>query len=59
MMIAGILLAFLASGLQAAGVDFFSPFDRNSLYHFGMMAAVLFFYRGGLTLPGMIRQAGK
>ena len=46
----GILLAFVASGLQAAGVDVFSPFDRNSLYHFGMMLALVCFYRGGLRL---------
>jgi hypothetical protein len=53
-MIAGILLAFLASGIQAAGVDAFSPIDRNSLYHFGMMASVVLLYLGGLKLPGMI-----
>ncbi len=51
-MIIGILLVFLASGIQAAGVDVFSPFDRNSLYHFGMMVAVVFLYRGGLHLKG-------
>ena len=49
----GILMAFLASGLQAAGVDVFSPFDRNSLYHLGMMVSVAFFYWGGLQLKGL------
>ena len=49
-MIAGVILAFAASGVQAAGVDVFSPFDRNSLYHFGMMAAVACFYFAGLKL---------
>jgi hypothetical protein len=53
-MIIGILFSFLASGLQVAGVDIFSPFDRNSLYHFGIMVAVVFFYRGGLRLKGFI-----
>lgn len=53
-MITGILLGFIASGIQASGIDVFSPVDRNSLYHFGMMAAVIFFYRGGLRLPGII-----
>lgn len=51
---AGIVLAFVASGIQAAGVDVFSPFDRNSLYHFGMMLALVFFYRGGLRLKGLL-----
>lgn len=46
----GILLSFAASGVQAAGVDVFSPFDRNSLYHFGMMAAVVCFYFAGTKL---------
>jgi hypothetical protein len=40
----------VASGLQAAAVDVFSPFDRNSLYHTGMMIALMFFYRAGLGL---------
>jgi hypothetical protein len=47
-LIAGILLSFAASAVQAAGVDVFSPFDRNSLYHFGMMAAVACFYFAAL-----------
>lgn len=46
----GIVLSFAASGLQAAGVDVFSPFDRNSLYHFGMLAAVACFYLAGRRL---------
>ena len=49
-MITGIVVAFVASGLQAAAVDVFSPFDRNSLYHTGMMIALVLFYRGGLRL---------
>ncbi|MBN1427996.1 MAG: hypothetical protein JXB07_06395 [Anaerolineae bacterium] len=43
-MVAGIIISFAASGVQAAGLDVFSPFDRDSLYHFGMMAAVVCFY---------------
>lgn len=54
----GILLVFLSSGLQAAGVDTFSPFDRNSLYHFGMMAASVCLYRGGLQLNGFVKAQG-
>jgi len=49
----GIILLFAASGVQAAGIDVFTPFDRNSLYHFGAMAAVLFLYAGGVKLKGM------
>lgn len=49
-MVLGIVIAFAASGIQAAQVDVFSPFDRNSLYHFGMMLALVFLYRGGLRL---------
>lgn len=45
-MIAAIVISFLASGVQAAGIDVLSPFDRNSLYHFGMMVAVVLFYLG-------------
>ena len=52
-MIVGIILSFAASGLQAAGIDVFTPFDRNSLYHFGMMLAVVLFYQGGVKLRGM------
>jgi hypothetical protein len=52
--IIGISLLFVASGVQAAGLDVFSPFDRNSLYHFGMMAAVVFLYRGGVKLKGIL-----
>jgi len=50
-----ILVTFTASGIQAAGVDLFSPLDRNGLYHLGLMIAVVFFYRGGLRLQGFIR----
>jgi len=49
----GILIAFGASAVQAAGIDVFSPLDRNGLYHLGLMAAVWFFYRGGLRLDGL------
>jgi hypothetical protein len=53
-MIVGILLAFVASGVQAAGVDIFSPVDRNSLYHFGMLAALVFLYLGGCKLDHQV-----
>jgi hypothetical protein len=52
-MIAGILILFAASGVQAAGIDAFSPLDRNGLYHIVVMAGVVFLYRGGLRLRGV------
>ena len=49
-MVAGILSLFAASGIQAAGVDVFSPLDRNGLYHLGSMVGVGFLYCGGVRL---------
>lgn len=46
-MIAGILISIVASGIQAAGVDWFSPLDHNGLYHVVSMIGVAFLYRGG------------
>jgi hypothetical protein len=49
-MVAGILILFAASGIQAAGVDVFSPLDRNGLYHVLSMAGAGFLYLGGVRL---------
>lgn len=49
-MIAGILILFLASGIQAAGVNIFTPVDRNGLYHLVSMIGVVFLYLGGVRL---------
>jgi len=49
-MIAGIVIMFIASGLQALGVDTFSPLDRNGLYHVVAMVGVVFLYIGGIQL---------
>jgi hypothetical protein len=48
--ITGILISIAASGLQALGVDNFSPVDRNGLYHIVTMGAIIFFFIGGLDL---------
>lgn len=42
--------AFTTAGLQASGIDRFSLMDHNSLYHFGMMVMVIFFYFAGRRL---------
>jgi hypothetical protein len=49
-MIAGILIQFLASGIQAAGVDALSPLDHNGLYHVVSMVGVAYLYVGGERL---------
>ena len=49
-MVAGILILFAASGIQAAGVDSFMPLDRNGLYHLVSMVGVGFLYLGGMHL---------
>lgn len=49
-MVAGILILFAASGIQAAGVDVFRPLDRNGLYHLLSMIGVAFLYLGGVRL---------
>ena len=47
-MIVGILILFAASGIQAAGVDVFTPLDRNGVYHVVSMIGVAFMYFGGV-----------
>jgi hypothetical protein len=49
-MIGGILILFLASAIQAAGINTFTPLDRNGLYHVVSMIGVVFLYRGGMRL---------
>jgi hypothetical protein len=49
-MIVGILILFAASGIQAAGVDVFTPLDRNGVYHLVSMIGVTFMYFGGVQL---------
>ncbi len=49
-MIAGILILFSASAIQALMVDTFSPLDRNGLYHVITMIGVVFLYQAGTRL---------
>ena len=53
-MITGILLTLIASGIQAASPFTISSIDNSGIYHLGIMAALVFFYRGGLKLKGFI-----
>jgi hypothetical protein len=57
-MIAGIALAFIASIVQTLGVDIFSPFNRDSLYHTGMFIALIFMYLGGTKLNHSAAESG-
>ncbi len=49
-MIAGIAIQFVASGVQASGVDAFSPLDHNGLYHLVSMVGAIFLFHGGTSL---------
>ena len=49
-MIAGVLIQFLASAIQAMGVDALSPLDHNGLYHVVSMVGVAYLYAGGKRL---------
>jgi hypothetical protein len=48
-MVAGILILF-AAGIQAAGVDVFTPLDRNGLYHLVSMIGAAILYLGAVQL---------
>ena len=52
-MIIGLLLSFVASAALALGVDWFSPLEREGLYHVILMVSVFFLYRGGLLLKSV------
>jgi hypothetical protein len=48
--ITGIMISIAASVCQALGVDKFLPLDHNGLNYVIVMAAVAFFFAGGLGL---------
>lgn len=58
-LIAGILILFTASAIQALGIDRFSPVDRNGLYHLITMLGVIFLYLGGLHLQNAANRENK
>lgn len=49
-MIAGSLTLFVASAVQALGIDNFTPLDHNGLYHVISMPGVFLLYLGGRKL---------
>jgi hypothetical protein len=53
-MINGIILLFVASGIQALHIDVLGRLDASGLYHLVTMLALLFLYRGGLRLRTVV-----
>ena len=49
-MIAGIVILFAASAVQAVGVNVFDPLNASGMYHVLLMLAVVFLYQGGVRL---------
>ncbi len=49
-MVLGVVVAFVAAGLQAARVEVFDPLNGSGLYHVVMMPAGVLFYRAGTKL---------
>ena len=50
--IGGVLVSFVAAGLQQSGFRLHPHFNHNDLYHVVQMAAVWLLYRGGRALGG-------
>ncbi|MFQ5525962.1 MAG: hypothetical protein ACE5GX_06825 [Thermoanaerobaculia bacterium] len=48
--VAGILVSFLAAGIQASGLTLHRHFNHNDLYHVVQMVGVYLLYRGGALL---------
>ncbi len=49
--IAGILVAFVAAGVQVSGVSLHEHFNQNDLYHVIQAVSFWLLYRAGLLLP--------
>lgn len=52
-MTAGLVLTFIAAGIQQSKMQVLSPVNHNGIYHLVMMVAVVFFYYGGTALKGL------
>lgn len=49
-LIGGVLISFVAAGIQASGLKLHQHFNHNDLYHVVQMGAFWLLYRGGLLL---------
>jgi len=48
--VAGVLVSFVAAGVQQSGFNLHENFNHNDLYHVIQLVALYLFYRGGLLL---------
>jgi hypothetical protein len=53
-LIAGIVILFVASGIQRTHIDIFNPVDQNGLYHIISMVGIIFMYLGGKRLKNSL-----
>jgi Family of unknown function (DUF6962) len=53
--VAGILVSFLAAGIQQARIAPHPAFDQNDLYHVVQMAGLVLLYRGAAAPAGNLR----
>jgi hypothetical protein len=51
----GIVVSFIAAGIQASGFTLHRHFNHNDLYHVVQIVALYLLYRGGLQLRGRRR----
>jgi hypothetical protein len=56
--VGGILVSFIAAGVQLSGVKLHTHFNHNDLYHVIQMAAMYLIYRGVLLLTDYHRATG-
>jgi len=52
--IAGILISFLAAGIQVSGFSLHKHFNHNDIYHVIQMIGMIFLYRGAQRLTDYI-----
>lgn len=55
---AGIIISFMAAGIQQSGYTLHPHFNHNDLYHVVQMAAIVFMYKGAVLLTDHPDQKG-
>ena len=50
MIILGIIITFVAAGIQQSGIELHEHMNHNDISHFIQMLAMWFFYQGSLVL---------